>query len=130
MRLLLDTHVWLWMRLSPRRLSAKARRTLEDGRNELLLSSVSAAELALKVAAGRLRLPSPVGEFVAAGLERSATRGLPLTVAHAVALGDVPALHGDPFDRLLVAQARVERVPLMTADERMSAYDVRVVPAT
>ncbi len=130
MRILVDTHVWLWMRLAPKRMSLKARRTVDDTRNELLFSAVSTAELALKIAAGKLTLPIPLTEFVEDGLVTTSTIGLPLTHAHAVVFASVPVLHGDPFDRMLIAQARAERVPILTADAAFDAYGVKVLAAT
>jgi PIN domain nuclease of toxin-antitoxin system len=130
MRVLLDTQVWIWMRNAPARLSAKARRLLTDQRNDLVLSAATPWEIALKVSAGKLRLPCSVAEFVASRAVATRVTPLPITQLHAIESVELPWHHRDPFDRVLVAQARLEGVPLMSNDEVFEAYDVKVLWAT
>ncbi len=127
MRILLDTQVWIWMRSRPTMLSAKVRRLLIDERNELMLSAAVPWEIAIKESIGKLRLPCSVEEFVASRTAATRVTPLPITQVHAVASARLPLHHRDPFDRVLVAQARLERVPLVTTDEALDAYDVEIL---
>ena len=127
MKLLLDTQVWLWMRNAPARLTAKARRILTDERNELVLSAATPWEIALKVAIGKLRLPCTVEEFVASRGVATRVLPLPITQLHAVESAALPQHHRDPFDRVLVAQARLESLRLVSTDHVFESYDVDVV---
>lgn len=127
MRILFDTHCWLWVLESPERFSADARAVLESGRNEYLLSAASAWEIAIKHALGRLRLPMAPAEFVRSRLELGRTTPLPIVHSHALGAGALPAHHRDPFDRVLIAQAQIEGLSIMTSDPRFRAYDVQVI---
>ena len=129
MRLLLDTQVWVWMRSAPNRLTARARRLLTDGRNELILSAATPWEIAIKVAIGKLRLPCSVEEFVSTRSLATRVVPLPITQLHAIESAALPLHHRDPFDRVLVAQSRLEGVPLLTADDVFAAYDVERIRA-
>ncbi len=129
MRLLLDTQVWVWMRSAPNRLTARARRLLTDGRNELILSAATPWEIAIKVAIGKLRLPCSVEEFVSTRSLATRVVPLPITQLHAIESAALPLHHRDPFDRVLVAQARLEGVPLVTTDDAFAAYDVERIRA-
>lgn len=124
MNLLLDTRCWLWMQAAPERFAPGARRLVEDPENVLLLSPVSAWEIATKVSAGRLSLPVPPAEYVPSRMKSSGVDALPLQHSHALEAGALPWHHRDPFDRLLIAQARVEGLPILTADRRFADYDV------
>ncbi len=126
MRLLLDTQCWLWMQAAPERFSAPARALLDDPDNVLLLSPVSAWEIASKVAAGRLRLPVPPEDYVPSRMKSSGVDALPLQHSHALQAAALPMHHRDPFDRLLIAQAQVEDLPILSADRRLAAYDVQL----
>ncbi len=129
MRLLLDTHVWLWMLEQPERLSEDTRDRLEDGAAALWLSAVSVVEIAVKHRLGKLTLPLPVEEYVASRMRRSAVDALPLAITHAAGMAALPLHHRDPFDRMLIAQARSENVPVVTADAAFDDYDVEVLRA-
>lgn len=117
------------MAASPERLSATARAIVEDAANELLLSSASAWEIAIEHALGRLQLPEAPGDDVPTRMASLGSRPLPIEHAHALGVSTLPALHRDPFDRLLVAQATVERIPILTADPMFGRYGVSVVDA-
>ncbi|HLI57800.1 MAG TPA: type II toxin-antitoxin system VapC family toxin [Actinomycetota bacterium] len=129
MRYLLDTHVWLWMLSNPAALGERARTVIEDRTNELLLSAASSWEIAIKNAIGRLPLPSPPAQFVPDRMSRTGVIGLPVEHAHALRVATLPAHHRDPFDRLLVAQAQVLGMALITADEKFAPYEIQLVPA-
>jgi len=129
MRVLLDTHVWLWMWGEPERLRNEARTIVEDPATELNVSAVSAWEIAAKHAAGRLRLPSSPEAWLTDPRHRRDMTELPITFEHAIRAGALPNHHRDPFDRMLVAQAQVERLVLLSADRKMAAYEVEAIRA-
>ena len=129
MRVLLDTHVWLWMWGEPERLRNEARTIVEDPATELNVSAVSAWEIAAKHAAGRLRLPSSPEAWLTDPRHRRDVTELPITFEHAIRAGALPNHHRDPFDRMLVAQAQVERLVLLSADRKMAAYEVEAIRA-
>ena len=129
MRLLLDTHVWLWLIGPQDRLSSSALSALADAENELFLSAASGFEIALKAAIGKLRLAGPASVLVPSYLKRSGVRQLSINVEHALRAGELPMHHRDPFDRLLVAQAQMEDLVLVTADDQLRAYDVKLLAA-
>ncbi len=130
MRLLLDTHVWLWMLERPERLSDDTRERLEDGAAALWLSAVSVAEIAIKHRLGKLELPVPVEEYITSRMRRTAVEALPRVIAHAAGLAALPLHHRNPFDRLLIAQAVFEGVPVVTHDAAFDDYDVEVLSAS
>jgi len=129
MRVLLDTHVWLWMWGEPERLRNEARIIVEDPTTELNVSAVSAWEIATKHAAGRLRLPASPEAWLMDPRHRRDVTELPITFEHAIRAGALPNHHRDPFDRMLVAQAQVESLVLLSADRMMAAYEVEAVRA-
>jgi PIN domain nuclease of toxin-antitoxin system len=124
MRILLDTHALLWAAAGDPRLSDAARAIIEDSGQELLFSAVSALEIAIKRAAGRLELPDDPATWVRTRLLAFGLIALPVTVEHALEAGALPVHHRDPWDRLLVAQGRVEGVPILTADPLFARYEV------
>lgn len=128
-RILLDTQAWLWMAAEPERLSDEARALVEDPERELLLSAASAWEIAIKHAIGQLRLPGEPEDVIPDWMVRSAVTALPVHHSHALGVASLPLHHSDPFDRMLVAQALLEDVPVLTADPAFDDYDVEVVPA-
>jgi PIN domain nuclease of toxin-antitoxin system len=127
MRALLDTHTFLWWVLDVPRLSSESRAILEDGANDLLFSAASAYELALKARTGKLSLPEPAETYVPSRLVANGFSRLPIELAHALRAGILPSIHWDPFDRLLVAQAQIEGIPILTADPAISRYDVETI---
>ena len=129
MRILLDTQCWLWMAASPERLSARARSLVDTTEHDLFLSAASAWEIAIKHALGKLRLPEPPARYVPTRLEILRTLPLPIEHRHALQVGALPVHHRDPFDRLLIAQAQMEDLPILTADSVFSRYDVAVIAA-
>ena len=127
MKALLDTHVLLWWLDHPDRFSRETLAFIRDGRNELLWSAVGTVELAIKARRGTLKVKGTLDSFVN---DRRAEMGfdhLPVEHRHALAVADLPRLHGDPFDRLLVAQAKVEGVPLVTSDTLLRKYGIEVI---
>jgi PIN domain nuclease of toxin-antitoxin system len=123
-RLLLDTNVAVWLLLGDReRVSTEAVGALEDERNEVAVSAASVWEIAIKRSLGKLT----IADGWAATLGRLGFSPMPVSAIHAEALERLPWHHRDPFDRLLVAQASVERLTLISADRRLTAYGVEVL---
>ena len=123
MRLLLDTHVLLWALGDPASLSRDARGAIEDDSNDVLASAASAWEISIKRTAGKLDAP----EDLASALDATGIDPLAITVEHAVAAGALPLHHCDPFDRMLVAQARIDGLTLVTRDSLLSRYGVALM---
>jgi PIN domain nuclease of toxin-antitoxin system len=127
--LLLDTQALLWWRHGARKLGARARAAIARDATDVRVSAASAWEIATKFYAGRLTLPAPAEAWMFAALDDSGFRPLVITVEHAVAAGALPPVHGDPFDRMLIAQAQLERLTIVTSDAVFDAYDVKVLDA-
>jgi len=126
-RLLLDTHCWLWMQVSPERFSARAAALLADPANELFFSAASSWEIAIKYSLGKLPLPSPPSLYVSTRLRDGGVSPLPIEHAHALRAAELPRHHRDPFDRLLVAQAQLDKLALVTVDEQFAPYEIEIV---
>ena len=127
MRVLLDTHVWLWMQAEPGRLARRVRALLEDPANDLVLSAASSWEIVIKWAIGRLELPEPPGAFVEARMMATGVTPLAITHSHALRVADLPDHHRDPFDRILIAQAQVESLPILSSDDQLAPYEVELL---
>jgi PIN domain nuclease of toxin-antitoxin system len=125
MRVLLDTHVFLWWVEGDRALPAKARAVLADQDNECLISLASAWELAIKAGLGKLKLALPVKRYVVEHVAANGFRMLDIRMAHIGRIETLAAHHGDPFDRLLIAQALEEKLPVITADPVFRKYGVK-----
>jgi PIN domain nuclease of toxin-antitoxin system len=127
MRALLDTHAFLWWVTDDVRLSSRVRAIIADGDNELYLSAASGWEMAIKTRLGKLHLPDNPASFVLDQLRVNAIEPLAVQMAHALRVYFLPEHHRDPFDRILVAQAQAERMPIITADPQVAQYDVEIV---
>lgn len=128
MRLLIDTQCWLWMNASPDRLSERTRSLLLARSTKRLLSVASVWEIAIKHQIGKLPLPLAPSDYVPDRLRLTRTDPLPISVNHALRAGGLPNLHRDPFDRMIVAQALVEDLPVLSSDIRLDAYGIRRLP--
>ncbi|MCC7076887.1 MAG: type II toxin-antitoxin system VapC family toxin [Acidimicrobiia bacterium] len=124
MRLLLDTHVWLWLQAEPERLTPRILTALGDPTNDLVLSAASAWEITIKFMLGRLSLPEPPSAYIPTRMQRHGVIGLPVEHSHALAVAELPPHHRDPFDRLLIAQARLEHLTFVTVDPAVDSYEV------
>lgn len=120
MRLLLDTHAWLWFRTGSARLGPKAREAVVHPANDVVVSVASAWEVGIKAAAGKLALPQPFEQWVDAAL--TGFDVLAITLDHVRVAAQLPPHHKDPFDRALVAQALVDGLTLVTADPLVQVY--------
>ena len=127
MRLLLDTHAFLWFVSDDERLSTRARRTISDPKNDRWLSLASVWEMAIKLSLGKLRLDVPLDEMLESEALGNAIAILGIERRHIFAVAALPYHHRDPFDRLLVCQARSERLTLVSADRAFDAYGLRRV---
>jgi PIN domain nuclease of toxin-antitoxin system len=125
-RLLLDTHVLLWWLSRSQRLGPIAEESIASPASEVCVSGLTVAEIEIERALGKLEAPDDLQEQLA----HHGFDGLSLTVRHALGLRDLPLHHGDPIDRLLIAQARAEGLTFVTADRAMSAYDVPILLAS
>ena len=125
MRLLLDTHAWLWTMMEPERLNADARQSIER-EAELILSVASIWEMAIKQAAGKLRIDGGLEDFRRSVRQMNGTE-LAIRAEHALAAAALAEHHRDPFDRMLVAQAQVDGLVLLTADKLVMAYGGDVI---
>jgi len=123
-RVLLDTHAFLWLVTDAPQLSPKAKAIFLDAENELLLSAVSGFEIAVKYSLGKLELSEPPRAFIENRVRQNALTVLPIQMQHTYRLSHLPFHHRDPFDRMLVAQALEEDIPLLSADEILSQYGV------
>ena len=129
MKILLDTQAWLWMQGAPERFNTHALGLVEDATVTLLFSSASSWEIAIKWGLGKLELPEPPEEYVPGRLRSSGVTPLPVEHSHALRVASLDQHHRDPFDRLLVAQALVEGVPILTADPLFSRYPIERIEA-
>lgn len=127
MKVLLDTHTFLWWNMDAPQLSTTARDLIASGRVVVYISAATAWELAIKAHKGRLILPAPPADYLNERMSYYGFRPLPVLISHASQTFFLPDHHADPFDRLLVAQCQLENLALLSADERLRAYPVEVI---
>ena len=127
MRVLLDTHVFLWAITGDRRLSRVHREIYSSAANDLHLSVASVWEMLIKSALGKLPLPTPAAAYIASQMEANRITSLPIRLPHLFELETLPPVHRDPFDRMVVAQARSEGIPIVSSDTAFRKYDVKVL---
>jgi PIN domain nuclease of toxin-antitoxin system len=127
MKVLLDTHAFIWWDSDPTKLSPQARAACEDRTNVVLLSVASAWEMQIKLQLGKLDLRLSLAEVIASQQQTNDIQVLPVALGHVLALQDLPAHYKDPFDRLLIAQANVEAVVLISHDPVFAHYPVKVL---
>ncbi len=127
MRVLLDTHALLWWLFNDPKLSQLARDLIKEPGNTVLMSSASAWEIATKYRLGKLPEAGEVAQNLPELLRTARIDVLPISVEHALAAGHLPGPHRDPFDRMLIAQAQLERIPIITTDGEFSKYDVQIM---
>ena len=129
MRLLLDTHVLVWWLNADKKLGARARRAVEADAAGVWLSAAVFWEMSIKAAAGQLKFPVPFTQAVDRALADTRFRPMSIHAAHAVAAGALPLRHRDPFDRMLIAQAQLEDLTIVTSDALFEDYDVTLLDA-
>lgn len=124
MKYLLDTHAFLWWIADSPRLSAEARRLIGDSRNQIFFSAVSGWEIAVKWQLGKLKLKRPPEKYIPEQLRLNDFQVLPIELSQALRVQGLPLYHRDPFDRMLIVQSGLERMPLITRDEQFAEYQV------
>ena len=127
MKVLLDTHAFLWWITDDQRLSLRAREIISEGENEVFVSAATGWEIAIKAQIGRLGLPTEPQQFIVEQLKINAIKSLPIEMRHALHISTLPAHHRDPFDRMLVAQAQLENLPILSADPDIGKYEVTII---
>lgn len=125
MRLLLDTHAFLWFIQGDENLSQQSRLLIEDSKNEVLISVATLWEIAIKSNLKKLDLLEPFEVLIPREIINNELTQLPITIEHLVQLGQLPFYHRDPFDRLLIAQSLFEQVPLVSKDSQFDEYGVK-----
>ncbi len=127
MKLLLDTHIFLWLNSEPEKVPPAAYEACRDSHNQLYLSHVSPWEIQIKQQVGKLQLRAALSELIETQAKENGLTMLPIELAHIYALSQLPCHHNDPFDRLLIAQARIESMVLVTVDCKISLYNIEVL---
>lgn len=127
MKVLLDTHTFLWWNLDAPQLSSTARKIIGDGQNEVYFSAASGWEISLKYGKGRLTLPDPPDIYVPSRLSHYRFIPLPIQLSHTLEVSKLPDIHQDPFDRLLVVQSQMEQIPIVTSDQDIVRYNITTI---
>lgn len=127
MRLLIDTHTLLWWVHEPERLSRVAAQVLADRGNDILVSAVSAMEIATKARLERLDYQTPLSDQFSESISGEGFSELAVSCAHAELAGNLPGKHRDPWDRLLAAQSQIEQLPLVTTDRQIAGWNVQII---
>ena len=126
-RILLDTHAFLWWTNNSPRLSEKARRIIANPENKLFLSAASGWEIAIKMQLGKLSVADDLERFIAEQMSLNQIVSWPVTMRHALHVRNLPLHHRDPFDRMIIAQSQLEKTPILTADGIFARYDVKTI---
>lgn len=127
MKYLLDTHIFLWWILDSPKLSKSAHAIIANPDHRIYVSAASTWEMVIKASIGKLNLPEHPEKFVLEHLKMNSMQALPVLIEHTFALADLPMIHKDPFDRILIAQAKYEGLTLVTDDRMFKGYDIEIV---
>ena len=127
MKYLLDTAVWLWSLRSPELIGGEGRQILELGEEEIYLSAVTSWEISIKMRLGKLDFPGPPAQHVPRFMAKQSLRPLSVNHSHAAKVYDLPAHHADPFDRMLIAQALIEDMVILTSDRSFRKYAAKLL---
>jgi PIN domain nuclease of toxin-antitoxin system len=127
MKYLLDTHTFIWMESEPEKLSSSVSATIRDLNNTLILSAATVWEVQIKTQIGKLKLQFPLPQIIENQLQNNQMDFLPISLPHVLELDNLPLHHRDPFDRILIAQARIENIAILGNDPMFAQYDVQVV---
>ncbi|AUB35957.1 PIN domain nuclease, a component of toxin-antitoxin system [Nostoc flagelliforme CCNUN1] len=127
MRALLDTHAFLWWVTDDPQLSSTSRTIIADSGNILFLSVASVWEIVIKTKSGKLTLPEPVEEYIPNRLALNRFKSLDIQMIHTLQIANLPNIHRDPFDRILIAQSQVENLPIVTIDQKITQYSVKTI---
>jgi PIN domain nuclease of toxin-antitoxin system len=127
-KIVIDTHVFLWLFLEPERFTAKAIKFVKNRKdNEFFLSYASSWEVSIKFGSGKLKLPAPPELFVPRRIQRAGYLHLPVELEHVLNVHSLPPIHRDPFDRIIVSQAKIENLTILTADPIFGGYGANVL---
>ena len=127
MIILIDTHVFLWMISAPNKLSDRAKDIIESTNNEVFLSVVSGWEITTKAKINKLKLPEKPEIYIPEQIQKNFIEILPIEMKHVLNIYNLPGIHKDPFDRLLISQSQLEDLPILTNDEKISRYPVKTI---
>ncbi|NCR10438.1 MAG: type II toxin-antitoxin system VapC family toxin [Microcystis aeruginosa LG13-11] len=127
MRLLLDTQCWLWWFSQPEKLNESVIEQIADETNEIWFSVASVWEMGIKVSIGKLPLPEPIDDYISTRMTQLGAKSLEINAAHALRVATLPLHHRDPFDRILIAQAQIEKMTLVSADSTFNLYEVSLL---
>jgi len=127
MKVLMDTHTFLWWNTEDPLLSIRAKDIIANGQNEIFLSAASVWEIVIKTGKGRLILPESPAQYISSRMSLYRFRSLPVKISHAAHVYELPPYHNDPVDRMLIAQSRLESLPLVTKDEDIQRYDLETI---
>ena len=127
MKVLLDTHTFLWWITDDPKLSLRVRGMISDRENEIFISAATGWEIAIKSQIGRLKLPDEPQRFILEQLRINGMKSLAIEMRHALHVSTLPAYHQDPFDRILIAQAQIEDLPVLSADPELGKYKVTII---
>ncbi|MDI6762884.1 MAG: type II toxin-antitoxin system VapC family toxin [Thermodesulfobacteriota bacterium] len=123
----MDTHTFLWWITDDPKLSLRVRGIISDGENVIFISAVTGWEIAIKAQIGRLKLPDKPQRFILEQLKINGMKSLPIEMRHALHISTLPIHHQDPFDRMLIAQAQMEELPVLSADPEIGKYEVTII---
>jgi len=124
MRYLLDTHAFLWFVLDDQRISTEARSIIEDSKNKIYFSAASAWEIAIKAKIARLKIKGEFESFIIEQLSTNSFVPLSITISHSLYTERLPQIHKDPFDRIIIAQSKLEDLPLISKDKKIRKYKI------
>ncbi len=127
MRILLDTHSFLWWNMDSPQLSAKAKEIILGGRADIFVSAATSWEIAIKCQKGKLLLPESPEKYVVSRISHYGFLTLPIQISHTLKTYSLPAIHTDPFDRLLIAQCLAEEMSMITADEIIKQFPINII---
>jgi PIN domain nuclease of toxin-antitoxin system len=125
MKVLLDTHTFLWALSDPNRLSARAREAIAS--SQRFWSVASIWEVLIKVQSGKLPMPLPASDYLTSKMSANGVKALPVRLDHVLRVGELPMHHRDPFDRILIAQSQQEKMPVVTSDAIFARYPIEVI---
>lgn len=124
---ILDTHTFLWFASGNPRISGKAKKTIENSRNQIFVSSALVWELSIKTGIGKIEFKKDLDTFISECIRSYNFTPLPITIPHAIQTSKLPEIHKDPFDRILIAQSISEKSPIITSDKYIQKYDVKTI---
>lgn len=127
MKYLLDTHTFLWFATDNPRISEKAKQIIQNRKNQLLLSAASVWEISIKYSIGKISLSTDLDNFISESLRSYNLTPLPISIPHSIEVSRLPEIHRDPFDRMLIAQSRIENAGIITTDKDITKYDVKTI---